>query len=57
MLLYNYLYSHNFEGNFAFQEFMPSELAGTKLYDPQRKGGRNAKTIKNLVEGKIWVFV
>ncbi len=30
----DYKYSHNFEGNFAAQNFMPDELKGTRLYEP-----------------------
>ena len=29
-----YLYSHDFEGNFAEQEFLPEKLSGTILFDP-----------------------
>ena len=29
-----YRYAHDYENNFAHQEFMPEKLAGTKLYDP-----------------------
>jgi putative ATPase len=29
-----YQYSHNGAGNFAFQEFMPEALSGTRYYDP-----------------------
>jgi putative ATPase len=29
-----YQYSHNGEGNFAYQEFMPEALSGTRYYDP-----------------------
>ncbi len=29
-----YLYSHDFEGNFAEQEFFPEKLSGTILFDP-----------------------
>ncbi|NJN28136.1 MAG: replication-associated recombination protein A [Cyclobacteriaceae bacterium] len=29
-----YKYAHHFPGNFAFQEFMPEAISGTKLYDP-----------------------
>ena len=35
----DYKYSHDYEGNFVNQEFMPVEIANTKLYDP----GTNAK--------------
>ena len=34
-----YEYSHNFEQNFSLQEYLPSELAGTKFYEP----GKNAR--------------
>ena len=34
-----YKYPHNYPGNFAEQEFLPSELSGTKFYDP----GANAR--------------
>ena len=30
----NYQYSHDYEQNFSRQEYMPSELSGTKLYEP-----------------------
>ncbi|MFZ6052740.1 replication-associated recombination protein A [Halocola ammonii] len=30
----NYKYSHNYEGNFKDQEFMPEELSGKKIYQP-----------------------
>jgi putative ATPase len=29
-----YQYSHNGEGNFTYQEFMPEALSGTRYYDP-----------------------
>jgi putative ATPase len=31
-----YQYAHDYPGNFVNQEFMPSEIKGTKLYDPGR---------------------
>ncbi len=34
-----YKYSHDFPGNFAFQEFLPDELSRTVFYDP----GKNAR--------------
>jgi len=34
-----YKYSHSYEGNFAEQEFLPNEIANTKLYNP----GDNAR--------------
>jgi len=30
----NYKYAHNYENNFADQEFMPESIKNTKLYDP-----------------------
>ncbi|HMP98456.1 MAG TPA: replication-associated recombination protein A [Cyclobacteriaceae bacterium] len=30
----NYKYAHSFEGNFADMEFLPDEIAGTKLFEP-----------------------
>lgn len=33
-----YKYAHDYPGNFAEQEFLPEQIAGTKLYDP----GNNA---------------
>lgn len=35
----NYLYAHNYDGNFIEQEFLPDAISGTKLYEP----GNNAK--------------
>ena len=47
----DYKYSHNYEGNFVNQEFMPSEIANTKLYEP----GDNAKenSIRAYLKG-LW---
>ncbi len=30
----NYKYAHNYENNFAEQEYMPEKLSGTKIYEP-----------------------
>ncbi|CAM1372302.1 replication-associated recombination protein A [Tenacibaculum xiamenense] len=35
----DYLYSHNYQGNFINQEYMPDEVKNTKLYEP----GNNAR--------------
>ncbi len=49
-----YQYAHNYEGNFANQEFLPDEIKGTRLYSP----GNNAKEnnlrtyLKNLWKDK-----
>ncbi len=37
----NYLYSHNFEGNFAEQQFMPDSLATHTIYTPQNNAAEN----------------
>lgn len=37
----NYLYAHDYEGNFADQEFLPDKIAGQKLYDPQNNPREN----------------
>ena len=34
-----YQYSHSYENNFSPQEYLPTEIAGTKFYDP----GKNAR--------------
>lgn len=34
-----YLYAHDFEGNFAYQEFLPEKISGTRFYVP----GQNPK--------------
>ena len=34
-----YKYSHSFEGNFTVQEYLPSQITGSKFYDP----GANAR--------------
>ncbi len=35
----NYKYSHNYENNFLHRNISPSDIAGSKFYDP----GRNAR--------------
>jgi putative ATPase len=35
----DYQYAHDFANNFIFQEYLPDEIAGTKLYEP----GQNAR--------------
>ncbi|HLO46227.1 MAG TPA: replication-associated recombination protein A [Leadbetterella sp.] len=37
----NYQYSHNYEGNFAKQNFLPEELKGEKLYEPSNNAREN----------------
>ena len=36
-----YQYAHDFEHNFVNQEFMPEQIAGTKLYEPQNNPREN----------------
>ena len=38
----NYKYAHNYESNFANQEFLPDEIKNTKLYDPGINTRENA---------------
>lgn len=38
----NYKYAHNYESNFANQEFLPKEIENTKLYDPGNNARENA---------------
>jgi len=35
----DYQYSHSYEGNFSEQEYLPTEILGTRFYDP----GKNAR--------------
>ena len=37
----NYQYSHNYEGNFVKQNFMPDELKGEKIYEPSNNAREN----------------
>ncbi|AFK02247.1 AAA ATPase central domain protein [Emticicia oligotrophica DSM 17448] len=36
-----YMYSHNYAGNFAKQNFLPNELKGTKIYEPSNNAREN----------------
>ena len=38
----NYKYSHDFEHNFAVQEYLPDQIANTKLYDPGKNSRENS---------------
>jgi putative ATPase len=38
----NYKYAHNYEQNFADQEFLPDAIKNTKLYDPGNNARENA---------------
>ncbi|MDO6760866.1 replication-associated recombination protein A [Tamlana sp. 2_MG-2023] len=38
----DYKYAHNYENNFAPQEFLPNEIKNTKLYDPGNNARENA---------------
>jgi len=46
-----YKYAHDFENNFALQEFLPDKIKGTKLYDPGANAREN-ELRKNLQ--KLW---
>ena len=49
-----YLYSHDYSGNFAAQEFLPDELSGTVFYDPGQNPRENElrKNLRNLWKEK-----
>ncbi|TMM29495.1 replication-associated recombination protein A [Polaribacter aestuariivivens] len=49
-----YMYSHNYENNFVEQEFLPSEISGTKLYEPGKNQRENQfrETLKNRWKNK-----
>ncbi|MGK0364473.1 MAG: putative ATPase [Saprospiraceae bacterium] len=47
----DYKYSHNYDGNFAEQEFMPPEVSGEKFYEPGNNPSE-AKTRAHLKE--LW---
>ena len=46
----NYKYSHDFPGNFVQQDFLPDELKGKKLFEPQE----NAAEVKLKRQLKEW---
>jgi putative ATPase len=50
----NYQYAHNYENNFANQEFLPDEIKSTKLYDPGNNSRENAhrEFLKQRWKGK-----
>ncbi|MBC3757558.1 replication-associated recombination protein A [Hyunsoonleella sp. SJ7] len=39
----NYKYAHNYENNFANQEFLPDDIKGTTLYEPGNNARENAQ--------------
>jgi len=49
-----YQYAHDYEGNFATQEFLPAEIKGTKLYNPSNNIKENSLRayLKNLWKEK-----
>lgn len=50
----NYQYAHNFENNFANQEFLPESISGKKFYEPQNNPRENElrKYLKNCWKDK-----
>lgn len=50
----DYKYSHDYENNFAFQDFLPEELQGEKFYEPGNNQRENAMRayLKNLWKEK-----
>jgi putative ATPase len=46
-----YKYSHNGEGNFQNQEFLPKEISGMRFYEP----GNNSRELKDRQKLKeLW---
>ena len=41
-----YAYSHDFENNFVSQDYLPEEIAGSSLYEPQNNPRENADRTK-----------
>ena len=50
----DYKYAHQYENNFVEEEFLPKEITGTKLYDPQEnaKEMEIKKRMQQLWKGK-----
>ena len=50
----NYQYAHNYENNFAAHEFLPDDIAGTKLYEPGNNSREKALRdyLKSMWKGK-----
>lgn len=50
----DYKYAHNYDDNFANQEFLPEEIKGTTLYEPSNNARENGQRefLKNRWEGK-----
>lgn len=50
----DYKYSHNYEGNFANQEYLPQEISETKFYEPGVNAKENSikQFLKNLWKNK-----
>ena len=46
-----YMYSHNFEGNFSDQEFLPEDIRGTIFYQP---GNNNREQSEKEIIKKRW---
>lgn len=47
----DYLYAHSFEGHFVTQDFLPSEIKGKILFDPQENA--REKEIREILR-KLW---
>ncbi len=50
----DYLYAHNYSGNFIKQEFLPDEIKNTKLYEPGNNARENQfrESLKNKWKDK-----
>lgn len=52
----DYKYAHSYEGNFVEQEFLPEEISGKTIYQPQNnaKEIEISKRMKKLWDNKYW---
>ena len=50
----DYQYAHNFDNNFAEQEYLPNEISGTMFYNPNNNSRENGtrEFLKNRWKGK-----
>ncbi len=52
----DYKYAHAYEGNFVDIEFLPQEISGTKLYEPQNNPTENKATEQLRIKWKKYKY-
>jgi putative ATPase len=45
-----YKYAHDFPGNFAFMEFLPEDLSGSRFYEPG--ANEREKTVREWLKSR-----